>query len=142
MFQLSTGLGPSTRETKAYLPSFGLNWALSLGQHGAVSGPGGSDGRWTPTDGYADIRCDEDYEAFYRAQLNAGRKLPPPLQLHERTLENYSELPLHLQQQQAQQQQQHQQQQMLAARMGTSAGMQHGGARMCPAAESVERICL
>jgi len=95
-----------------------------LGQHGAVSGPGGSDGRWTPTDGYADIRCDEDYEAFYRAQLSAGRKLPPPLQLHQRTLENYSELPLHLQQQQAHQHQH----QLLAARMSAGATMQHGGA--------------
>jgi len=113
-----------------------------LGQHGAVSGPGGSDGRWTPTDGYADIRCDEDYEAFYRAQLSAGRKLPPPLQLHQRTLEGYSELPLHLQQQQAHQQHQHQ---LLAARMSAGAAMQHGGAPRRRASDRVRcsvRFCL
>ena len=110
------------------------SWLSLCPQHGAVSGPGGSDGRWTPTDGYADIRCDEDYEAFYRAQLNAGRRLPPPLQL-----ENYSELPLHLAQQQVaqqhqQQQQQHQQQQLMAARLGhAGAGMQHSGACAAPA---------
>lgn len=111
------------------------------GQHGAVSGAGGSDGRWTPTDGYADIRCDEDYEAFYRAQLNAGRRLPPPLQLEQRTLENYSELPLHLQQQQVAQQQ-HQQQQLMAARLGhAGAGMQHGGACAAPAPCAAPPAC-
>ncbi len=30
-------------------------------------------------DGYADIRCDEDYERFYRAHAGSGTKLPPPL---------------------------------------------------------------
>ena len=54
----------------------------------------GNDGRWTPADNLGDIRCDEDYEAFYRAQLQAGKRLPPPLD----SSTVYSELPPHLQQ--------------------------------------------
>jgi len=66
------------------------------------------DGRWTP-DGWADIRCDEDYERFYQqSQAEGGRKLPPPLD--NRTV--YAQLPPHLQQQLTQQQQQ-----ALAARL-------------------------
>ena len=42
-------------------------------------GSQGQDGRWTPSDRYADIRVDEDYERFYRAQAASGKKLPPPL---------------------------------------------------------------
>ena len=53
-----------------------------------------ADGRWTPSDGFTDIRCDEDYEKFYRAQTEAGRKLPPPLD--PSTV--YQQLPVHLQQ--------------------------------------------
>jgi hypothetical protein len=77
----------------------------------AVSGVSTSDGRWTPAEGYTDIRCDEDYEAFYRAQLEAGRKLPPPLD--NRTL--YETLPQHMQQGLTKQQQR-----LLAARMTPS----------------------
>ena len=59
-----------------------------------VSGVSTGDGRWTPADGFTDIRCDEDYEAFYQAQLEAGRnKLPPPLD--NRTL--YETLPSNVQ---------------------------------------------
>lgn len=53
-----------------------------------------NDGRWTPADNLGDIRCDEDYEAFYRAQLQAGKRLPPPLD----SSTVYSKLPPHLQQ--------------------------------------------
>ena len=55
---------------------------------------GATEGRWTPADGLADIRFDDDYEKFYAAQLGAGRKLPPPVD--NRTL--YNDLPLHIQQ--------------------------------------------
>ena len=76
-----------------------------------------SDGRWTPSEGFTDIRCDEDYEAFYRAQLEAGRKLPPPLD--NRTL--YETLPQHVQHGLTKQQQR-----LLAARMTPSPnGEQH-----------------
>ena len=54
----------------------------------------GNDGRWTPADNLGDIRCDEDYEAFYRAQLQAGKRLPPPLD----SSTVYQKLPAHLQQ--------------------------------------------
>ena len=77
----------------------------------AVSGVSTSDGRWTPAEGFTDIRCDEDYEAFYRAQLEAGRKLPPPLD--NRTL--YETLPQHVQHGLTKQQQR-----LLAARMTPS----------------------
>ncbi|EIE25983.1 hypothetical protein COCSUDRAFT_64928 [Coccomyxa subellipsoidea C-169] len=80
-------------------------------QVGAVSGPSNGDGRWTPAEGFSDIRCDEDYEAFYRAQLEAGRKLPPPLE-HGTV---YEKLPPHLQHRLSQQQQR-----LLASRMSPS----------------------
>ena len=51
------------------------------------------DGRWTPSD-FTDIRVDEDYERFYRAQAASGKKLPPPLD--NRTI--YNELPQHMSQ--------------------------------------------
>lgn len=46
----------------------------------SVLGSQAQDGRWTPSDRFADIRVDEDYERFYRAQAASGKKLPPPLE--------------------------------------------------------------
>ena len=87
--------------------------AIHLHVQGAVSGPANNDGRWTPAEGFTDIRCDEDYEAFYRAQLQAGRKLPPPLD--NSTV--YLQLPPHLQHGLTQQQQRY-----LASRLTPSPG--------------------
>ncbi len=61
-------------------------------QQGAL-GNQNQDGRWTPSD-FTDIRVDEDYERFYRAQAASGKKLPPPLD--NRTI--YNELPQHMSQ--------------------------------------------
>ena len=70
-------------------------------QGGVNAQAAAAEGRWTPNEGLAEIRFDEDYEKFYTAQLGAGRKLPPPVD--NRTL--YSELPLHIQQNYTPQQQ-------------------------------------
>ncbi len=75
----------------------------------------GNDGRWTPSDNLGDIRCDEDYEAFYRAQLQAGKRLPPPLD----SSTVYQKLPAHLQQGLLQHQR------MLAARSPAPNGKLH-----------------
>ncbi|KAK9804147.1 hypothetical protein WJX73_005118 [Symbiochloris irregularis] len=80
-------------------PQFDDRWAARMGNTNAFTT--GNDGRWTPADGLADIRFDEDYEKFYAAQLGAGRKLPPPVD--NRTL--YNDLPLHIQQSYTPQQQ-------------------------------------
>lgn len=98
-----------------------------------MSGPANNDGRWTPAEGFTDIRCDEDYEAFYRAQLQAGRKLPPPLD--NSTV--YLQLPPHLQHGLTQQQQRY-----LASRMIPSPGDESLGVLYAAQLEHTDDVCM